>query len=167
MGIFTNHKVAAQNKVRQEAARLSLARSGWVRRRCPIRGAFEAYENSSVDTCGATHVPRPFFGSVRSCNPSFDRRLMHHGPNASGCDGIMTCIWEVFGSLKSQPSGTGAHRRVKPTAGLPIGAAQIKLITPAHTHTLPLSPSILGKCACRATIMEEHAVAQILNLEQS
>lgn len=56
MGIFTNHKVAAQNKVRQEAARLSLARSGWVRRHCPIRGAFEACENSSVDTHAEQHM---------------------------------------------------------------------------------------------------------------
>lgn len=65
MGLFTNHKVAAENKVRREAARLprlSLSRPvGGCG--CPIRGAFSGVrgENSHppVDTRGGSNTCVP------------------------------------------------------------------------------------------------------------
>lgn len=143
--------------VRHLVLRGSLAQ--WVGAAAPLEKLFQACEaktrNPGWYTRSNTCVPTSLW-LPKKLQSKFRQRLMYHGPNASGCDGIMTCIWEVFGSLKSQPSGTRerAHRRRVKAPGR-SAAAQIKLITPAHTHThtLPLSPSILGKCGCRTTIM--------------
>jgi hypothetical protein len=99
MGLFTNHKVAAENKVRREAARLPRLSRPVGGCGCPIRGAFSGVrgENSHppVDTCGGSNTCVPTdqpFSLPKKLQSKFRQRLMYHGPNASGCDGIMTCI---------------------------------------------------------------------------